>query len=98
VRYKASHGAELITIADFIPYKTVQSPDFLSEECDPGDCDWYDEENDCYWVNECWFESSYEADTNWVLTDEVIGWIPVSALPEPRDPSQSPTTPTPAKR
>jgi hypothetical protein len=42
----------------------------------------YDEENDCFWVPECWYEDNAIADNgNYILGDEfdVIAWKP---LPE----------------
>ena len=60
-------GKGRIVMAQYIPPKTVLSEDFLSDEfgCE---CDEYDEENDCYWVTEGWWESSEEADTNWQIS------------------------------
>jgi hypothetical protein len=81
VCYTPRHGVMLRTVAEFIPHKTVRSEDFLSEDCDPGDCDWYDKEEDCYWVNEGWWESSYVADTNWQLDGEVTHWMPLPPAP-----------------
>jgi hypothetical protein len=43
----------------------------------------YDEENDCFWVPECWYEDNAIADNgNYIIDDEfdVIAWQP---LPEP---------------
>lgn len=43
----------------------------------------YDEENDCFWVPECWFEdNAIEDNGNYMLDDEfdILAWQP---LPEP---------------
>lgn len=46
--------------------------------------DWeYDEENDCYWIPECWYEDNAIADNgNYMLDDEfdILAW---RKLPEP---------------
>lgn len=43
----------------------------------------YDEENDCFWIPECWYEvNSVEDNGNWIIDSdyEVTHWMP---LPEP---------------
>lgn len=43
----------------------------------------YDEENDCFWIPECWWETnSIEDNENWIIDEdyEVTHWMP---LPEP---------------
>jgi hypothetical protein len=44
--------------------------------------DWeYDEENDCYWIPECWYEDNAIADNcNYILDDEfdILAWKPLS--------------------
>jgi len=43
----------------------------------------YDEENDCFWIPECWYEvNSVEGNVNWVIDSDydVTHWMP---LPEP---------------
>ena len=43
----------------------------------------YDEENDCFWIPECWYEvNSVEDNGNWVIDSDydVTHWMP---LPEP---------------
>ena len=43
----------------------------------------YDEENDCFWVPECWYEvNSVEDNGNWIIDSDyvVTHWMP---LPEP---------------
>ena len=43
----------------------------------------YDEENDCFWIPECWYEcNAVEGNTNWIMDDDytITHWMP---LPEP---------------
>ena len=43
----------------------------------------YDEEKDCFWIPECWYEvNSVEDNGNWIIDDDydVTHWMP---LPEP---------------
>ena len=43
----------------------------------------YDEENDCFWIPECWYEvNSVEDNGNWIIDSDydVTHWMP---LPQP---------------
>lgn len=43
----------------------------------------YDEENDCFWIPECWYEcNAVDGNTNWVMDEDytITHWMP---LPEP---------------
>lgn len=43
----------------------------------------YDEENDCFWIPECWYEcNAVEGNVNWVMDEDytITHWMP---LPEP---------------
>lgn len=43
----------------------------------------YDEENDCFWIPECWYEcNAVEGNTNWIMDEDytITHWMP---LPEP---------------
>ena len=44
--------------------------------------DWadYDEEKDCYYTPEGWYEANEYEETHWHVTDPVTHWMP---LPEP---------------
>lgn len=77
--YSNEFGKKRIELACYIPPKTVKSEDYLSDEAEG--CEWYDEENDCYWVNEGWFEDSWEADTNWAITVPITHWMPLPKTP-----------------
>ncbi len=76
------HRQRHIEKACYIPPKTVLAEDFLSDEFDCEDAEEYDEENDCYWVKEGWWEDSWEADNNWKMSGEVTHWMPLPVQPE----------------
>ena len=45
----------------------------------------YDEENDCFWIPECWYEcNAVEGNTNWVMDDDytITHWMPLPQLPK----------------
>lgn len=45
----------------------------------------YDEENDCFWIPECWWESNaIEDNGNWIIDGEydVTHWMPLPSLPK----------------
>ena len=76
VVFKNIYGHTHITIAQYVPPKSVLAEDFLNEEAD---YDEYDEEKDCYWCKEGWFEYQYSADINYLMDDEILFW---AYLPE----------------
>ena len=78
VRYTTFQGIPRTTVAQYVAPKTVLDEDFLDEDAEG--CSEYDEEKDCYWVVEGWWENSWESETNWKLTGTVTHWMP---LPEP---------------
>lgn len=44
----------------------------------------YDEENDCFWIPECWYESNFVEDNcNWIIGSdyEVTHWMPLPEAP-----------------
>lgn len=64
-----------VTIVDYIAPRSVLESDYMDEEyAGSGD---YDEEKDCYWTETGWYESSYEAEVNWRLNQEVTHWMPL---------------------
>ncbi len=78
-------------VAVYIPYKSVLSDDFLSEECEPGCEDWYDEKKDVYWVNEGWWEDhiSGVSDAVYRIAD-VTHWRPLPNPPKDSGPCKNP--------
>lgn len=68
-------------MAAHIGYHEAKTEDYGWQEYE-GDTE-YDEENDCFWIPECWWESNFvEGNTNWIIDSdyEITHWMP---LPEP---------------
>ncbi|OMF00264.1 hypothetical protein BK124_11435 [Paenibacillus amylolyticus] len=64
-----------VTITNYVAPRSILESDFMDEDfAGSGD---YDEKNDCYWAISGWYESSYEADVNWLLNQEVTHWMPL---------------------
>ncbi len=76
-----NYGKRYITLAEYVSYKSVLSSDYLSEDCENDGCEDYDEEKDCYWVKEGFFEYQYEADINYRVSNEVLFWMSKPSLP-----------------
>ena len=77
-----TYGRDVILMASHIGYHERTSEDYGWQDFE-GYTE-YDEENDCFWIPECWCESNYvEDNANWII-DECEGiithWMP---LPEP---------------
>lgn len=75
------YGNDVVTIAAHINEHEVTTEEYGWQEFE-GDTP-YDEENDCYWIPECWYEENFvEDNANWII-DSVDGivthWM---ALPE----------------
>lgn len=68
------NGSWWTTMAEHISARTVHSEDYLSDDCEPGNLDEYDEEKDCYWVKENWFESNLFDENNWVINRPILFW------------------------
>lgn len=74
-----TYGKDVILMASHIGYHERTSEDYGWQEFE-GDTE-YDEENDCFWIPECWCESNYvEDNANWII-DECEGiithWMPL---------------------
>ena len=80
VSYRLESGLRVRQSAIYIAPKTILAEDFLSDDIDCSDAEEYDEENDCYWVVEGWWEDSFESDMNYKISREITHWQP---LPEP---------------
>ena len=60
--------------------KTTDDYDWRDCECDTE----YDEEKDCYWVKECWYEVNVVDDNpNWIIDSDynVTHWMPLPSFP-----------------
>ena len=69
-------------MADYIPAKTVRFEDYCDKNYfnDYGD---YDEENDCYWTPEGWYEYQLSTNVNFLISDgEVSHWMPLFEVPD----------------
>lgn len=74
-------GWRHILMAAHIGHHEATTEDYGWQEYE-GDTE-YDEENDCFWIPECWWEvNAVEGNENWILDSdyEVTHWMP---LPEP---------------
>lgn len=94
VSIKTAYGTRYTTIAAHVGYHERNSEsDGWSLDYE---IDWeeYDEENDVYWVPECWYEVNFVDDNpNWIIDKvdgEITHWMPI---PEP--PKEEPQCQTP---
>lgn len=72
-----------IVRAQFIRHKEVEiDPDDNTESVD-----WYDETDNCYYVESGWYEViDYWEDYGYLkIDDPVIAWMPMPKLPEKKD-------------
>ena len=74
--YKTIHGTYLVVIAQYIPPKTVDGFDFMSDDWDPEDseCTEHDEETDIHYVVEGWWEASLEVEINYHIGEKIEYW------------------------
>ena len=82
---KSKHnGLKTYTVlAQYFPPKTVLEEDFIDDQFYGEDSiTEYDEENDCYWVKEGWFEYTYEGEMGYRLSDEVVMVMPFPQPPK----------------
>ena len=83
VTVKTRNGKHVVLIACHVNAREVDSEDYRWQDAE---IDWdYDEENDIYWVPECWYEGNFvEENTSWIIDEYADGivthWMP---LPEP---------------
>lgn len=64
-----------------VGYHEITTEEYGWQECEVETE--YDEENDCFWIPECWYEvNSVEDNGNWIIDSDydVTHWMP---LPEP---------------
>lgn len=64
-------------MAEHISPKTIKSEDYLSDSCESGDLDEYDNEKDCFWVKENWFESNLFSEDNFVIDRPILFWAEI---------------------
>lgn len=73
------------SVASYIAPRTVLAEDFLTDECDTSSCQEYDDENDCYWVIEGWWEESTVSEIQYMIPDVVTHWMPLPQPPQERE-------------
>lgn len=64
--------------------KTTDDYEWRDCECDTE----YDEENDCYWIEECWYEVNVIDDNpNWIIGSDynVTHWMPLPTFPTEKE-------------
>jgi hypothetical protein len=71
-------GVRHISLVIYVPAKSVKAEDLWDDD---SDCVEYDEEKDCFYVEEGWYESSYESEKDWRLNYEVTHWMPLPHVP-----------------
>jgi hypothetical protein len=76
VLIKTTYNSYYITVAEHVGYHEVSTEDYGWEEVE---CNTeYDEEKDCYWIPECWYESNFiEDNINWMINEcegTVVCW------------------------
>ena len=62
--------------------KAVLEEDFIDDSCWGEAGTEYDEENDCFWVKEGWFEFSLDGERAYRLSDPVIFYMALPELPK----------------
>lgn len=76
VHYKNECDKDRTEIAQYIAPFTVKADEFLEDDYDHS-CSEYNEADDEFYVVEGWWESSWEADTNWKISREIDYWMPL---------------------
>ena len=88
VTVKTRDGEHVVLIARHVNAREVDSEDY---EWQDAEIDWdYDEENDIYWVPECWYEGNFvEENTSWIIDEYADGivthWMPIPEPPKEED-------------
>lgn len=77
VVFENKHGGRFVTMAQYVPPKTILSDDFLSEEAMGNGFEEYDEEKDCYWTPAGWYEWQYVAEQHYFLDERVTHWAEI---------------------
>lgn len=78
VCFTTQSGKVWTTCADYIAPKSVLYEDYMDENYSTAED--YDEENDCYWTSEGFYEHNYEPETNWKLSETVTHWMLIPKL------------------
>ena len=81
VFFENRYGKKWRTLAEYIPSMYVVEEDYLDPEYSDGFAE-YDEENDCFWTPEGWYENQYEPDVNFCLSETITHWMPLPPPPK----------------
>jgi len=77
---KSSRGLNRIETSFYIPPKTVLAQELFGD--DSFGTEEYDEEKDCYWSTEGWYEDSWESEQTWLISDPVTHWMLLPNYPD----------------
>lgn len=69
----------VVSICDYIAAKSVLEEDYTNPSQSEDHYD-YDEEDDCYWMPEGFYESLHLPEINYFLTEKVLFWMPIAPL------------------
>lgn len=77
VVFVTRYNQRFVTMAQYVPPKTILADDFLSEEAMGNGFEEYDEEKDCYWTPAGWYEWQYVAEQHYFLDEKVTHWAEI---------------------
>lgn len=77
VKILSVNNKEFVITAQYVPPRTVLAEDFLDPDYSDLELEDYDKENDIFYVVEGWWEHTYEADVNYMISDKVTSWRPI---------------------
>ena len=85
VYFKNELGHGRRTTAEYIRAKTVLAENYLNDEWSD-DFGEYDDEKDCYWTPEGWYEQQEITEVNWYLGKDIVThWMPLPAPPSGKE-------------
>lgn len=73
-------GKVCVLKAEYVAPNSILEEDYINEEWWGEGLSDYDEDKDCYWVKENWFECNWYGEYSCVIADKVISW---KLLPQP---------------
>ena len=80
VIFTNSYDKQIITLAEYVPYRFILAEDYMSDECDDEIFD-YDEKEDKYWTQAGWYEWQYVPEINFYLDEKITHYRKI-ALPQ----------------
>ena len=71
------------TIAEYIEEGAVLAEDYLDDDCPTAFFeDTYNEEKDCYFAPSGFYESGYEPEISYFISEKIIYWMPLPCAPQ----------------